>query len=103
MRSYPPTATVAGPDDRSRSDGHDRDVKTNYAISSSKRVVGVRDASSPAEALIDYLYGLGCHNDEIVRLRSDALSWRGAVFTATPVASDSREARVRAARPHGDQ
>ncbi len=42
----------------------------------------------PTEAIREYLRGQGCRNEEIVRLRSDALAWRGAVFTATPAPSD---------------
>jgi hypothetical protein len=39
-------------------------------------------ASTPQEALIDYLRSLGCSNDEMVRVGTDAMSWHGAVYTA---------------------
>ena len=34
---------------------------------------------------MDYVRSLGCREDEIARLGSDALSWRGAVYRAVPV------------------
>ncbi len=60
----------------------------SYTISSGRRQVAVQVAWSPAEALVEYLRGLGCRSDEITRTRADALSWRGMTFTATPVADD---------------
>ena len=62
--------------------------RTSYTVYSGRRAVGVRDAWSPAEALIEYLHAQGCGTDEIVRLRSDALAWRGATFTAAPVTDE---------------
>ena len=61
---------------------------TSYSIHSMGQVVGVRDARSPADAVLEYLLALGYSNEEIVRLRPDALSWRGAVFTAEPVTDE---------------
>ena len=51
---------------------------------SGRREVAIRDAWSPREALIEYLITLGCRNDEMMSVRADAISWRGAVFTAAP-------------------
>jgi hypothetical protein len=39
--------------------------------------------------LIEYLRGRGFNDADIVRLRFDAVSWRGAVFTAKKIESDS--------------
>ena len=64
-------------------------MRMSYAIHSSGRQVAILEAWSSAEALIEYLRGRGFRDDEIVRLRFDAVSWRGAVFTATKVATDA--------------
>jgi hypothetical protein len=45
-------------------------------------------ASTAAEALGEYLRGLGCRQDEIVRMGTDVSSWRGAVYRA--VAADAK-------------
>ena len=58
---------------------------TSYSIHSMGQVVGVRDARSPTEALLEYLLAQGYRHDEIVTAGPDALSWRGAVFTAEPM------------------
>ena len=57
---------------------------TSYSIHSMGQVVGVREARSPTEALLEYLLAQGYRHDEIVTAGPDALSWRGAVFTAEP-------------------
>ncbi|MDH4346712.1 MAG: hypothetical protein OEW31_10295 [Thermoleophilia bacterium] len=62
--------------------------QTRYTITSGRRTVAVLSAWSPAEALLEYVRGLGCRHDEIHRTRSDAISWRGATFTATPATDD---------------
>jgi hypothetical protein len=60
-------------------------MRGTYAIHSSKRQIAVTTAWSAGEALIEYLRGRGFRDDEMVRMRFDAVSWRGAVFTATKV------------------
>ena len=62
----------------------ERAGRTRYSVRSGRREVAVRDAWSPREALIEYLITLGCRNDEMMSVRADAISWRGAVFTAAP-------------------
>lgn len=64
------------------------DARPSYSVYSGRRAVGVRKAWSPAEAVIEYLVGLGCRGDEMVRMGPNAVIWRGATFTATPVAVD---------------
>jgi hypothetical protein len=59
--------------------------RLSYSVYSGRRAVGVRTAWSPAEAVIEYLVGLGCRSDEAVRMGPNAVIWRGATFTATPV------------------
>jgi hypothetical protein len=62
------------------------DRRRSYAVYSGRRAVGVRRAWSPAEAVIEYLAGLGCRSSEIVRMGPNAVIWRGATFTAAPEA-----------------
>jgi hypothetical protein len=49
-------------------------------------------AWSAGEALIEYLRGRGFRDDEMVRMRFDAVSWRGAIFTASKVVEDASPA-----------
>lgn len=44
--------------------------------------IAVRDAGSPLLALIEYLRAQGVRDDDIVRLGTDHVSWRGAVYRA---------------------
>ncbi len=62
------------------------DRRLSYSVCSGRRAIGVRKAWSPAEAVIEYLAGQGCRGDEIVRMGPNAVTWRGATFTAAPVA-----------------
>jgi hypothetical protein len=63
---------------------------TTYEIRSGERPVTTRDASTPQHAVIDYLRSMGCRDGEIVRLGTDGVSWRGAVYKAVPVSVDRR-------------
>jgi len=63
-------------------------MSSTFELRSGKRAVGVRQAPTAQQALVDYVRGLGVRDDEIVRLGPDAVSWRGAVFRAVPVAPD---------------
>lgn len=55
-----------------------------YEVRTGRNKVAVVTASSAAEALGEYLRGLGCRHDEIVRMGTDASAWRGAVYRAVP-------------------
>lgn len=57
-------------------------MRMEYEIRSGRRAVGIRYASTPQEALVEYLRSIGCRDDEIVRMGVSAISWRGAVFSA---------------------
>jgi hypothetical protein len=48
----------------------------------------VQKAWSGAEAVIEYLIGIGCMRNELVTLGPDAVTWRGATFRAVPVAAE---------------
>jgi hypothetical protein len=59
--------------------------RKSYSIhSSGGRLVAVLDAWSATEALIEYLRGQGYRDDEMTRMGTAAVAWRGAVFTAAP-------------------
>ena len=64
--------------------------RTRYSVYSGRRAVGVREAWSAAEAIIEYLHALGCQGDEITRMRSGACVWRGATFTAAPATGEPK-------------
>jgi hypothetical protein len=59
-------------------------VVTNYEIRTGRKMVSVRDAGSGYQALVDYLRSVGCRDGEMVRTGSESVSWRGAVYRATP-------------------
>lgn len=63
---------------------------TTYEVRTGRHVVAVMTASTASEALGEYLRGLGCRHDEIVRLGADASSWRGAVYRAVPAGGKGR-------------
>ncbi len=60
------------------------EAMTRYEVRTGRHAVAVLTASTAAEALGEYLRGLGCRQDEIVRMGTDASSWRGAVYRAVP-------------------
>jgi hypothetical protein len=61
-----------------------------YEVRSGRYAVGLRTASTAHEALVDYLRGMGCRADEIVRMGDDTAAWRGAVYSAVPSTGKSR-------------
>lgn len=67
-------------------------MRFTYEVRSGKRVVAVRDGDTASEALLDYVRSLGCREEELTRLGSDAISWRGAVYRAAPL-GDKMEGR----------
>jgi hypothetical protein len=62
---------------------------STYELRSGEHRVGLREASTAQQALLDYLRARGCADDEITRLGPDAVSWRGAVYRAVPVSADN--------------
>ena len=60
-------------------------MRTGYEIRSGKRAVARKYSATPREALIEYLRGIGCRDDEIRTMGMHVVSWRGAVFTAVAV------------------
>jgi len=66
---------------------------TTYEIHLGRRPVATRRAPSAQEAVIDYVKSFGCANDEISRVASNRVAWRGAVFTAVPAEDSPDRAR----------
>ncbi len=64
-------------------------MRINYEIRSGRRTVALRHAATPREALIDYVRGIGCREDEITTMGMKVIAWRGAVFTAVEAAENS--------------
>jgi len=60
----------------------------SYVVRAGRNDVALRSASTAHEALRDYLRGIGCRDDEIVRMGDDAAAWRGALYRAVPATSD---------------
>jgi hypothetical protein len=67
-------------------------VRNSYEVRSGRRAVALRTASSEQEALSDYLRGLGCREDEIVRMGFGVASWRGAVYRVVPAPGEDLRA-----------
>jgi hypothetical protein len=61
------------------------EMRASYTVHTGKRQVAVVDAWSANEAVIEYLRSRGFPDSEIVRLRGNAASWRGAIFSAKAV------------------
>ena len=61
-----------------------------FEIRCGSRSVTHRNATTPQHAVIDYLRSLGSRDAEIVRLAPGGVSWRGAVYTAVPLAGSAR-------------
>ena len=57
----------------------------SYQIVLGGECVSVRDAASAELALIEYLRLAGCRDEDIVRLGTRSVSWRGAVYKAVLV------------------
>jgi hypothetical protein len=64
----------------------------HFEVRCGGRAVGRMTASTAQEALGEYLRAIGCNRAEIVRMGSDAASWRGATYRAVPAASQTARA-----------
>jgi hypothetical protein len=54
----------------------------NYEILLGTDRVAIREAPTAQMALIEHLRMAGCRDEDIVRLGTDSVSWRGAVYRA---------------------
>lgn len=64
----------------------------SYEILLAGRRVALCEAATALMALLDHLRMAGCRNEDIVRLGSHSVSWRGAVYRARLVRLDSPDA-----------
>lgn len=62
-----------------------------YEVQSGRRAVAVREAPSAQIALLDHLRSMGCRDAEVMRLGTDSIAWRGAVFRAVRVPPESTQ------------
>ena len=53
-----------------------------YEIHCGARIVSRVNSFTPRHAVTDYLRSLGCRDDEMEPMGSDAVAWRGALYTA---------------------
>jgi hypothetical protein len=66
-------------------------VVTPYEIRSGGRAVSVRKAPSALRALIDYLRALGCRDEDMVRLGTGSVAWRGSVYQAVALSEPAAD------------
>ncbi|MFO7571815.1 MAG: hypothetical protein R6W48_04345 [Gaiellaceae bacterium] len=64
-----------------------------FEIRSGRRTVSTQYSVSALQAAVDYVKSLGCRDDEIMRLGTDSVAWRGARFSTVPAAADQPSAR----------
>ena len=63
--------------------------KQMYEIRLSGQAVSEVEHIDPQLAVLDYLRSLGFEEEDIIRVGNDAASWRGALYTAVPRASEA--------------
>ena len=62
--------------------------RTSYEVRSGKRLISFQNASTAYEALIEYLRSIGCRDDELTRVATNAITWRGTVYRAVPLGTE---------------
>jgi site-specific recombinase XerD len=67
-------------------------VRRKYEVRSGRRAVSVQNAETAQEAIIEYLYSIGCRRDELIRLGANSVAWRGSVYKASPVEPEGSRA-----------
>ena len=63
-------------------------TRTSYEVRCGKRLVSLQNASTPGEAVIEYLRSMGCRDSEMTAVAANALNWGGAVYRAVPLGSE---------------
>jgi hypothetical protein len=63
-------------------------TRISYEVRTGKRLISFQHASTAMEAVIEYLRSIGCRDDEMTRVSTNAVTWRGAVYRAIPLGSD---------------
>ena len=88
MPAWLQTVVTRDPTNFGESDGEDIEIR------SGRRTVATQDSVSPLQAVVDYTRSLGCKDDEIRRLGTDSVSWRGARFSAVLAPIGTPEPRL---------
>ena len=70
----------------------------NYEILLAGSPIAVREAATAQMALIDHLRAAGCRDQDIVRLGTNSVAWRGAVYRARLLRADASETAPNAGR-----
>jgi hypothetical protein len=65
-----------------------RVMRTSYEVRCGKRLVGLQNANTAKEAVIEYLRSMGCRDSEVMSSAPDALTWGGAVYRAVPLGTE---------------
>ena len=75
----------------------------DYEILLAGRRIAVWEAATAQMALIDHLRAAGCRDQDIVRLGTHSVAWRGAVYRARVLRADAagREPQARTRRAQG--
>ena len=63
-------------------------IRTSYEVRAGKRRISLQRASTAREAIIEYLRSMGCRDEEMSTLGSDAISWNGTVYRAVVITSE---------------
>ena len=63
-------------------------IRTSYEVRSGKRRISLQRASTAREAIIEYLRSMGCRDEEMSTLGTDAISWNGTVYRAVVITSE---------------
>jgi hypothetical protein len=61
---------------------------TSFEIRAGRRLVSLQNASTPREAVVEYLRSMGSRDAEITAVAADALAWGGAVYRAVPLGTE---------------
>jgi hypothetical protein len=62
-------------------------IRTGWEIRCGRRSLSLQRASTAREALIEYLRSMGCRDEDMSTLGTDAIGWNGAVYRAAAVPS----------------
>jgi hypothetical protein len=60
-------------------------TKKSYEVRAGKRLMSFANANTASGAVLEYLCSMGCTRDELARVATNAVSWRGAVYHAVPL------------------
>jgi hypothetical protein len=62
-------------------------MRTSYEVRCGARLLSFQSADTAREAVVEYLRSVGCREEEITGVAVNAVTWRGAVYSAIPLGS----------------